>query len=208
MRLVSKTELEQASAAIESAARGGISTMTNDEQTTLAAELRQSANASPPVEQPSKMDQLLEGLLGIVPLEGLAVWVIATEAFSKLTAGAEDAEGSTALLTVSDPGAIKVAIVAAMIVSVVSFWFGRREGDKEAGQQQASQSGVRLLGAAIIPPAAVFLWAYVINPSVLRTALERPEPDARWVVAVAAGWIVIIAAAYLGLTKKQELKTA
>lgn len=180
----------------------GLPTEVKTEFTTAIDETEQTDTPTP---EHSKLDQLLEGLLGLIPLEGVAVWVIAIEAFSKLS-DPKSADGNqSATLTVSDPRAVKVAIVMAMLVAIISFFFGRREGDDGRKPKRLAARLKNIpIGAALIPPAAVFLWAYVVNPSVLRTALGTPEPDARWIAGVAGGWVLVIAAAYIGLSKKPD----
>lgn len=193
LRVVDVQTLQQARQSVESdnaflADRTAKADLVNE----LAA-----AEADPvPTTQKSKMDSLLEGLLGIIPLEGLAVWVIATEAFSKIEPAVTSNGDKAATVNVSDPGAIQVAIVLAMLVAAVSFFIGRRTSkDKSSTPKHAA--------LVVLPTAAVFLWAYVVNPSVLRTAMGHQAVDTRWIAAVAAACVVVMVAAAVGLSKAQ-----
>ncbi|MGH2549064.1 MAG: hypothetical protein ACRDHN_06725, partial [Thermomicrobiales bacterium] len=139
-----------------------------------------------------------------IPLEAAAFWsFVSVEFFTATTPETTDGSNPITTLTITDINALKVTALAAVAIAIISCLAGKMV--KNSGgllkRLTSSLDSARDWAELLIPAAAFLIWAYIIDPSVLRQSVGKGSIDVTWGLAVFAGFLLFIVAAALGLKK-------
>jgi hypothetical protein len=147
---------------------------------------------------------ILESLIGLIPLEAAAFWsFVSVQYFTASTTDSAEGADPITTLTVTDVDALKITALAAVVIAIVSCLAGKMVKNSGGIVQRLKQSldSSRDWVELVIPAGAFLIWAYIIDPSVLRQSVGRGDIDVTWGLAVFAGFLLFITATALGLKK-------